>query len=114
MLTVCGKIQKVSKSNSGKSYSVNVGGTWVHVMADDVEAFKDAIGAGKPIEVRGRTELQKDDQGNPRMRSFKRRDGSTDSAEEISLRYWFVNGSDAELGDLLGVEAKAGAAEPQD
>jgi hypothetical protein len=112
MLTVTGKIQAANKSSTGKSYSINVGGTWVHVAADDLDTFKNVVGKGEPVEVRGRTELILNEDGTPKMRTFKKRDGSQGTGPEISLRYWFVGaGADNNLSDLLGIEAKAGTTE---
>ena len=106
MLTVCGKIQSARKSASGKSVAVNVGGTWIHVNAEDVGTFKDAVGKGEPIEVRARPDLLKDENGAPKLRSFKRRDGTPDTSEDIRVRYWYVKpGADTGLGDLIGAEA---------
>jgi hypothetical protein len=114
MLTVCGKIQSASKSATGKSVSVNVGGTWVHVATDDLEAFKDAIGKGEPIEVRARTDLVLDDDGSPKMRTFKKRDGSQGTGPDIRCRFWFrAPGGDSGLSELIGVDAKAGSADAE-
>ncbi len=114
MLTVCGKIQSASKSRTGKSVSVNVGGTWVHVNNDDIETFKDAIGKGDPIEVRVRTDLELDEDGAPKMRTFKKRDGSNAEGPDIRCRFWYrAPGGDSGLSELIGVDAKAGSADAE-
>jgi hypothetical protein len=98
------------KSGSGKSISVNIGGTWVHVSIEDVERFKDAVGAGTPIEIRARTELVVDENGVPKTRSFKKRDGTPGTGPDIRVRYWFrVSGGDP-LADLVGEDIEAAAA----
>jgi hypothetical protein len=95
------------KSGSGKSVAVNVGNTWVHVASEDIAAFKAAIGDGVPVEIRARTELLLDENGAPRVRTFKKRDGSSGTGPDIRVRYWFRPPGDDPLADLVGEEAAA-------
>lgn len=114
MLTVCGKIQAARKTNSGKSVSVNVGGTWLYVANDDLGAFKDAVGKGQPIEVRARPDLTLSEDGSPKMREFRKRDGTTGSGPDIRVRFWYRKPGDSTgLGDLIGLEAATGAADEE-
>jgi len=115
MLTVCGKITAAQSSSTGKSVSVLVGGTWVHVATEDLAAFKDAIGTGKPVEVRIRSDVVLDDDGSLKLRSFKKRDGSTGTGPDIRSRIWFrVAKITAGLEGLLGTSAVAGTADPDE
>lgn len=116
MLTVCGKIMASRASSTGNSVAVNIGGTWVYVAKGDIESFKNAIGAGKPIEVRARTDLALNEDGTYETRTFKKRDGSQGEGPNIRVRFWYRGGASANnpLAGLVGSEAAAGAADTED
>jgi hypothetical protein len=109
MLVVTGKVTAANKSKSGKSISACIGGTWVSVNSEDLEAFKDAIGKGGGIPVRARTDLTLDDEGMPKMREFKKRDGTNGQSPDISIRYWFAapKAAAGDLADLVGLDITA-------
>jgi hypothetical protein len=113
MIAVFGKIQSVRPSRSGKSVSLNVGGTWVNVNKDDLETLKNVIGKGDPIPVRARTDLSLDEDGKPVMRTFVKRDKTTGSGPDIRVRYWanFASAQQTpeELKGLLDLEVEPGA-----
>jgi hypothetical protein len=108
-LVVIGKIESARKSKSGKSVAVNVGGTWINVNASDMDAFKTAVGSGKGIPVRARTDLVVTDEGTPKMREFRKKDGTMGSSPDIHVRYWFNTGTtvDSDLSDLIGIDIEA-------
>lgn len=115
MLSVHGKIESARTSRSGKSTSVQIGGTWVNVANDDLSAFKDVVGKGQPIPISVRTQLNVDADGNIVTRKFKKRDGSDGSGPDIQTRFWFRKEAAANnaLADLLGKDVAAGETDPE-
>ncbi len=105
-LVVTGKIESAKDSSSGKSISVKIGGTYVSVPKTDLEAFKDIVGQGKGIPVSVRTSIELDNEGAPKMRTFKKRDGTMGSGPDIKYNLWFrsANTGSSDLAGILGVD----------
>lgn len=105
MLTVSGKIESAKESSSGKSISVKIGGTYVSVGKDELEAFKDMVGQGKAIPVQVRTSVEINSDGSVKTRTFKKRDGTMGTGPDIKYNLWFKGAKASnELAGLIGVD----------
>jgi hypothetical protein len=106
MLTVSGKIESAKESSTGKSVSVKIGGTYVSVAREDLEAFKDIVGQGRAVPVQVRTSVEINSDGTVKIRTFKKRDGTMGSGPDTKYNLWFKGAGKAsgDLAGLLGVD----------